>query len=126
MSELLRSACEACVTDKGIKNDELVQRLHDYVHENYEETGKPWNYTLLDSLIDEWSKEVEFRELDGVYFRVKRNDKWQNICFSDLTETEMDEMLNGRNEEWLKSLCKILGQTLRRIGDMFDIRTGEE
>lgn len=33
------------------------------------------------------------RELDGYYFRVKREDKWENICFSDLTDEEMDKML---------------------------------
>lgn len=29
------------------------------------------------------------RKLDGVYFRIKRNDKWENVCFSDLTEEDM-------------------------------------
>lgn len=27
------------------------------------------------------------RNLDGVYFRVERDGKWQNICFSDLTKS---------------------------------------
>lgn len=61
------------------------------------------------------------RNLDGVYFRVERDGKWQSICFSDLTETEMDAMLQNRNEEWLRSMCKILGQTIRNIGDQLDI-----
>ena len=64
------------------------------------------------------------RELDGVYFRIKRNDKWDNICFSDLTEDEMYEVIEGRNIEWLKSLCVILGKTLKEIGDYFDICSG--
>jgi hypothetical protein len=126
MSELLRKACEECIADKGKEDDVLVQRLHDYVHENYEEKGKPWNYTLLDSLIDEWEKDVEFRELDGAYFRVERNNKWQNICFSDLTEEEMRKIIDGKDEKWLKELCVILGKTLRRIGDMFNIKAGED
>lgn len=29
---------------------------------------------------------MEFRNLDGIYFRVQRNNKLQFICFSDLTE----------------------------------------
>ena len=33
---------------------------------------------------------MEKFNLDGVYFRVKRNGKWDNICFSDLTEDEQD------------------------------------
>lgn len=66
------------------------------------------------------------RELDGVYFRIKRDDKWENICFSDLTEEEMYKVLEGRDTEWLKSLCIILGKTLREIGDYFDIGCGFE
>lgn len=61
------------------------------------------------------------RNLDGVYFRIKRDDKWQNICFSDLTEKEMDDVMNGRPEEWLRSLCKILGKTIKDIGEQLDI-----
>lgn len=61
------------------------------------------------------------RNLDGVYFRVKRDDKWCNVCFSDLTETEMDEVMTGRNDEWLRSMCKILGRTIKNIGDELGI-----
>lgn len=64
------------------------------------------------------------RELDGVYFRIKRNDKWDNICFSDLTEEEMNEVLKDKDAEWLKSLCIILGKTLKEIGDYFNIERG--
>ena len=66
------------------------------------------------------------RELDGVYFRIKRNDKWDNICFSDLTEEEMNEVIKDKDIEWLKSLCIILGKTLKEIGDYFDIYSGIE
>lgn len=64
------------------------------------------------------------RNLDGAFFRVKREGRWQNICFSDLTEEEMDAVLNGQSTIWLKSLCKHLGQVLRYIGNEFDIRCG--
>lgn len=64
------------------------------------------------------------RNLDGVYFRVERNGKWESVCFSDLTEAEMDEVLANRNEQWLKSMCKILGQTIRNIGEQCDIVCG--
>lgn len=66
------------------------------------------------------------RKLDGVFFRVNRNGRWQNVCFSDLTEDEIDEVLESKNREWLKSLCKILGKTIKCIGDKFDICCGEE
>lgn len=64
------------------------------------------------------------REIDGYFFRVKRNDKYENLCFSDLTEDEMKEVLNNRSVEWLTSLCIGLGQTIRQIGDTFDIIGG--
>ena len=66
------------------------------------------------------------RNLDGVYFRVKRNGKWQNICFSDLTTKEMNEVLKDRNKTWLKELCKILGNTIHEIGEQLDIVVGYE
>lgn len=64
------------------------------------------------------------RELDGCYFRIQRNDKWQNICFSDLTEAERDSVMKDRDERWLKSLCGHLADCLREIGDELDIIGG--
>ena len=48
------------------------------------------------------------RNLDGVYFRVKRDDKWQNICFTDLTNEETDTILKDRTEVWLLSMLEVL------------------
>lgn len=61
------------------------------------------------------------RYLDGIYFRVKRGKHWESICFSDLTDEEMDKVLEGHSVEWLKNTCKILGRTIKRIGDEQDI-----
>lgn len=61
------------------------------------------------------------RDLDRLYFRVKRDGKWQKICFSDLTDEEMDKVLSGHSVEWLKSTSKILGRTIRDIGDTMDL-----
>ena len=61
------------------------------------------------------------RNLDGAYFRIKRNGKFENICFSDLTDGEMDEILEARDVVWCRSLCKLLAHTLKDIGDEFDI-----
>lgn len=57
------------------------------------------------------------RELDGVFFRIKTENGYENICFSDLTEEQQDEVMDGKNEQWLKSMCKILASCLRDIGD---------
>ena len=61
------------------------------------------------------------RNLDGVYFRIKRQDDVYNLCFTDLTEQEQDDIMEGRSEEWLKSLCKILSNTIRTIGEYCDL-----
>lgn len=57
------------------------------------------------------------RNLDGAYFRIGS----ENICFSDLTKEQMYEIMDGRSEEWLKSMCVHLGETIKEIGDQFDI-----
>lgn len=65
--------------------------------------------------------EIEKRNLDGAYFRVNRNGEWRKICFSNLTDEEMDAVLNGQTTIWLMSLCKHLGSVVRQLGDKFDI-----
>lgn len=61
------------------------------------------------------------RNLDGVYFRINRNDEWHSICFSDLTDQEMDVVLEDKSADYLKRMCKVLGHTIREIGNEFDI-----
>lgn len=59
--------------------------------------------------------------LDGVYFRIKRNNKYHDICFSDLTEEEKNNIMNGKTIEWLKTMCVILSNTIHNIGEQFNI-----
>jgi hypothetical protein len=61
------------------------------------------------------------RDLDSIYFKVKRKDKYENICFSDLTEYEMNTVIKGKSEVWLKSMCVLLGKRIREIGDELDL-----
>ena len=61
------------------------------------------------------------RNLDGIYFRVQRDGKWENACFSDLTQEEMEKVMENRDVDWLKSMCIQLGKTIHRIGDELDI-----
>lgn len=61
------------------------------------------------------------RNLDGSFFRVKRDGKWQNICFSDLTSDERLQVLEGRDIEFMKRLCLIMADELKRIGDECNI-----
>ena len=55
------------------------------------------------------------RNLDGIYFRVNRDGKWCNVCFSDLTDKEKIEVMQNKDVTWLKSLCITLGNSIKRI-----------
>lgn len=69
------------------------------------------------------------RNLDGTYFRIERNGKYENVCFSDLTLEERDEiaeMNGGRSAEWWKSLAYHLADCLHIIGEQFDIVRSDE
>lgn len=61
------------------------------------------------------------RDIDGVYFRVERDGKWDSICFTDMTEEEREKVCEGRSEEWLKGLAMIMAGALRGIADAFDL-----
>ena len=61
------------------------------------------------------------RNLDGIYFRVKRNGKYENVCFSDLEPNEIEEIGEGRSAEWWKKVALHLKQRLIIIGETFDI-----
>lgn len=67
----------------------------------------------------------EIRDMDGIYFRVQRDGKWENICFSDLTLEEQDQMMQGRSEEWLKSLITHLAECLYDAGAFVERRDRE-
>jgi len=64
------------------------------------------------------------RKLDGIYFRIEREGEWEPICFSDMTQYEMEVVLDGKSVEYIKSLAISLAKTLRRIGDELDISRG--
>ena len=61
------------------------------------------------------------RDLDGAYFRVCRAGRWKNVCFSDLTPEERDIIMEGRGDAWLKSLCCHLADTIKDIGETFEL-----
>ena len=47
---------------------------------------------------------MEKFELDGIYFRVCRDDKWQDICLTDLTQREFEEVVGPhRPASWYRS-----------------------
>lgn len=74
------------------------------------------------------------RELCGVYFRVERDGKWQNVCFSDMTDEEMEELTRRQKESatpesqaayWF-NMARLMAKTLHEVGDAFGIARGDE
>lgn len=65
------------------------------------------------------------RELDSIFFRVERDGNFESVCFSDLTEEQMRDVLKVHSKEWLLEMCVILGKRIREIGDQLDIVCGE-
>lgn len=61
------------------------------------------------------------RNLDNVLFKIDRNGKFCSVCFSDLTEEEMLQVLEGWDNASLKRLCVILGKTIKKIGKELDL-----
>jgi hypothetical protein len=63
----------------------------------------------------------EERNLDGFFYRVERNGKFVNRCFSDLTDEEQPDFLSRIEKDGYIRMCKELSAILRRIGDQFGI-----
>lgn len=61
------------------------------------------------------------RNLDGVYYRVVRDGQHTNRCFSDLTESEQNEILEKYDADQLRRLCRCLCDSLRQLGDSLDL-----
>jgi len=65
------------------------------------------------------------RNLDGIYFRVKRGDKYENICWTDLTRDERELLSQNRTLEWWQILAEHLTNVIQNMGNDFDIYGGE-
>lgn len=61
------------------------------------------------------------RNLDGIYFRVERNGKWQNLCFSDLTEDEQRKVLKDKSSDFVLQIALNMAKRLREIGDQLGL-----
>ena len=69
------------------------------------------------------------RNLDGVYFRIQRDGRWGNVCYSDLTPEEREELAARRAErstpeeqaEWWRSLAEIMADQLYDMGEQLGV-----
>ena len=69
------------------------------------------------------------RNLDGVYFRVERSGKWENVCYSDMEQKEREEVVAARVADrtpeeraaWWRSLADILADQLYDMGEQLGV-----
>lgn len=69
------------------------------------------------------------RNLDGVYFRVERDGKWESVCYSDMEQTERDEIARQRAERatleeqaaWWRLMADILADQLYDMGEQLGV-----
>ena len=61
------------------------------------------------------------RNLDGIYFRVERDAKWQTFCFSDLTEDEQRKVLKDKSPDFVLQMALKMAARLREIGDQLNL-----
>ena len=69
------------------------------------------------------------RNLDGVYFRVERDGKWANVCFSDMTADERkrtiyDRMGDRPVEEqvgYYRRLAELMADRIYDLGEQLGV-----
>lgn len=69
------------------------------------------------------------RNLDGIYFRVERDGKWTNVCYSDMDQHERDEMARRRAEgltpeeqvRWWRNMADLLADQLYDMGEQLGV-----
>ena len=68
------------------------------------------------------------RELTGIYFRVKRDDKYENIDFTDLTFEEQNDILDDENKDmkFYERMFNLLQEELGNLIDTLDLLEDED
>lgn len=73
------------------------------------------------------------RNLDGIYFRVERDGKWCNVCYSDLEPHEREEVARKRAKKstieeraaWWRSVADHLADHLYAMGGSLGLSASE-
>ena len=69
------------------------------------------------------------RNLDGVFFRVQRDGKWNNVCYSDMTPDERKEVIYDRMGErpldeqvgYYRRLAELMADYLYDMGEQLGV-----
>ena len=60
------------------------------------------------------------RNMDNNIFQVSRNGERKMVCFSDMTDSEKDVVLSGKQPIFLRQLCRDLAKTLYKLATVKD------
>lgn len=66
------------------------------------------------------------RNLDDIYFRIERNGKYENVCFSDMTESEQREVLKDKPIRFVIEVALEMAKRLHEIGEELDLEYRDE
>lgn len=66
------------------------------------------------------------RNLDGIFYRVKRDGKYEDVCFSDMTLDEIDEVIGERPATYWKKVALHLKDRLNLIGETFEFVVNDD
>lgn len=58
--------------------------------------------------------------LDGIFYRVERDGKWENHCLSDLALDEIDHLTKDYKLENWQRVAYALIDSLRRLGELLE------
>ena len=69
------------------------------------------------------------RNLDGIYFRVQRDGRWENVCYSDMTPDERGEVIYDRMDErpleeqvgYYRRLAELMADQLYGMGEQLEV-----
>ena len=73
-----------------------------------------------------WRENKMNRNLDDIYFRIERNGKFENVCFSDMTESEQREVLKDRPIRFVTEVALEMAKRLHEIGEELDLECKDE
>jgi len=61
------------------------------------------------------------RKLSGIFLYEKIDGKIVPVCFEDCSKEKQEEFMNSLDLEGLKNLARMLAETVKELGDMFDL-----
>jgi hypothetical protein len=61
------------------------------------------------------------RKLSGIFLWEKINGESVPVCFEDCSKEKQEEFMNSLDPEGLKNLARMLAETIKELGDMFDL-----